>query len=148
MSLLFGLSCHASHSCEDVLTIQSHPNNGDADERIEGQARNEGKRQRAQLLLDFEDLVRISPSCVRYPEEMCNLRCSQMSDREKQESEIFREWLYMFVPSDRESSLIDTNGVINGVQRSIDKLETSMRAEIAQLNSKVAELHETARSGV
>ena len=100
MSLLFGLSCHASHSCEDVLTIQSHPNNGDADERIEGQARNEGKRQRAQLLLDFEDLVRISPSCVRYPEEMCNLRFSQMSDREKQESEIFREWLYMFVPSD------------------------------------------------
>ena len=98
---------------------------GGSYENVEGRAYNEGLKARAQLLVDFE---------------------TTMDDEEKRDPRTFPEWLFMFLPADREAiGGTNENGVVNGVKRRIEKLYKDLCGEmkpIRELSGSVEKVNE------
>ena len=83
---------------------------GGSYENVEGRAYNEGLKARAELLVDFE---------------------TTMAEEEKRDPRTFPEWLFMFLPADREAiGGTNENGVVNGVKRRIEKLYKDLCSEM------------------
>lgn len=142
---------------------------GGSYERVEGQAKNEGRRQRAELLVDFEMLLspaerknitmfpewlvsQLHYARIRTPMHSVALASQLITEPNVITHELALKpvWvnlgrLFMYLPPDHSTPAdADENGVINGVKRVIEKeiaeLTEKMDAQCAQIAELTARL--------
>ena len=83
------------------------------------------RRQKAELLVSLEVL---------------------MSDEDKNNKEYFPRWIFWYRPAERQDEdTSDENGVINGVQRMLDRQSKDQAVQIANLTQELGELHTAAQ---
>ena len=83
------------------------------------------RRQKAELLVSLEVL---------------------MSDEDKNNEEYFPRWIFWYRPAERQDEdTSDENGVINGVQRMLDRQSKDQAVQIANLTQELGELHTAAQ---
>ena len=78
------------------------------------------RRQKAELLVSLEVL---------------------MSDEDKNNEEYFPRWIFWYRPAERQDEdTSDENGVINGVQRMLDRQSKDQAVQIANLTQELGEM--------
>ena len=64
-----------------------------------------------------------------------------MSDEDKNNEEYFPRWIFWYRPAERQDEdTSDENGVINGVQRMLDRQSKDQAVQIANLTQELGEL--------